>query len=243
MGGRAPYATERRIEGRVIGTAPIESVAIVKNGEVIWRRDESIDAAGGSDEQTFLLSFESESVPGQPRDMPRGWRHWRGTMTIAGATLVRAEPMGFRNVETQSMSADGNVVRFATLTRGDTSSIRLVLRGAGPSTTIVLALEDATETGGAPPMFRPPARVPGADVELRLAKLDEGRLVQPMPFDGYADGIVLKRLRAEDRRDVSIAFTDAESPHQGDYYYMRVRQIDDAVAWSSPAWVGGYPHR
>jgi hypothetical protein len=243
MGGRAQYATERRIQGRVIGTAPIESVAIMKNGEVIWRRDESIDAVGSGGDQTFLLSFESESVPGQPRDMPRGWRHWRGTMTIAGATLVRAEPLHFRNVEAQSMSLDGNVARFATLTRGDTSSIRLVLRDAGPSTTLALALEDAAETGGAPPMFRPPARVPGGNVELRLGELDGGRLVQPMPFDGYADGIVLKRLREADRRDVSIEFTDAESPHQGDYYYMRVRQIDDAVAWSSPVWVGGYPHR
>ena len=25
------------------------------------------------------------------------------------------------------------------------------------------------------------------------------------------------------------------------YYYVRVRQVNDAMAWSSPVWVGGFP--
>jgi len=30
---------------------------------------------------------------------------------------------------------------------------------------------------------------------------------------------------------------------QGDYYYVRVDQTNDAMAWSSPVWVGGYASR
>ena len=28
---------------------------------------------------------------------------------------------------------------------------------------------------------------------------------------------------------------------QGDYYFIRIRQANDALAWSSPVWVGGHP--
>ena len=29
----------------------------------------------------------------------------------------------------------------------------------------------------------------------------------------------------------------------GDYYFIRVEQVDDASAWTSPFWVGSYPTR
>ena len=39
MGSRVPFDRERRIEGRVIGTAPIESVTIVRNDQTVWSQD------------------------------------------------------------------------------------------------------------------------------------------------------------------------------------------------------------
>jgi hypothetical protein len=243
MGGRAPFATERRIEGRVIGTAPIESVTVVKNGEQLWQQRYALDGEPPSDAQTFLVSFESQSRPGEPRDMPRGWRHWIGTVAVSGARLVSAEPQSFHNAATQSFSMENGHVAFATHTRGDTSSIRLTLAAVEPTAAIEIAFEAARETGGAPPMFRPPALVPGGTARLGLADVAAGSLVHAAPFDGFADRIVLRRIAGEAHRDVRVDFVDSESPHQGDYYYLRVRQIDDAIAWSSPVWIGGYAHR
>jgi hypothetical protein len=34
-----------------------------------------------------------------------------------------------------------------------------------------------------------------------------------------------------------------ENGLQGDNYYVRVTQLDGAMAWSSPIWVGGYASR
>jgi hypothetical protein len=37
------------------------------------------------------------------------------------------------------------------------------------------------------------------------------------------------------QRDVSLTFTSAEQGER--YYYVRVIQVDDQMAWSSPIWV------
>jgi hypothetical protein len=42
--------------------------------------------------------------------------------------------------------------------------------------------------------------------------------------------------------DVSFEIED-EGSVQGDYYFVRVKQVDDAMAWSSPIWVGGFEPR
>ena len=76
----------------------------------------------------------------------------------------------------------------------------------------------AKTCGSAPPFYREHQKIPGTDVRLRLAELQKGRLEQAMAFQGYPDSIVLRRI-------------------------VRVRQANDAMAWSSPIWVGGYPSR
>ena len=75
MGQRAEYAPTRQIEGRVIGTAPIESIVLLKNDEPIWEEDYLSDRSGGGGTQRLLLSFHSDEAPVNRGDAPRGWRH------------------------------------------------------------------------------------------------------------------------------------------------------------------------
>ena len=44
MGQRAPAAETRVVSGRVVGTAPIESITLFKNDEPIWQEDHLTDA-------------------------------------------------------------------------------------------------------------------------------------------------------------------------------------------------------
>ena len=44
-------------------------------------------------------------------------------------------------------------------------------------------------------------------------------------------------LNTGDDADADLATDDAAST--GDYYYLRVNQLDGSRAWSSPWWVGG----
>lgn len=53
-----------------------------------------------------------------------------------------------------------------------------------------------------------------------------------------------KRLDAEmkDRKKGSYFAVNGER-RRGDYYFVRLRQIDGGMAWSSPVWIGGFSKR
>ena len=107
MGSRAPFSDVREIAGRVIGTAPIGSIALIKNEEELWSEDYSLDTAGGAPAD-LLLTFYSEETPVHMGDAPRGWRHWRGRLTVAGAPRCgpsRARISSIRRPSTWSRAA------------------------------------------------------------------------------------------------------------------------------------------
>ncbi len=51
---------------------------------------------------------------------------------------------------------------------------------------------------------------------------------------------MLRRLVRDGKQERQFEFVDDDNPRQGDYYYVRVVQANDAIAWSSPVWIGGY---
>ena len=238
------YAKTRNIKGRVIGTAPIDSITLYKNDEPIWNRNYLIDdRARLATEMVIRLSFRSDATPLNWGDAPRGWRHWRGSLMVEDAGLKAATPTDFINPKTQYLEHEGNTVEFATITRGDESSIELHLTGIGARAEIVLRLEETRETGSAPPFYRRHATIRASELRLALRDMVRGRLERESSIDDYADSVILRRVIRHGAREVAFEYSDSVAPRQGDYYYVRVRQANDAMAWSSPIWVGGYPSR
>ena len=84
--------------------------------------------------------------------------------------------------------------------------------------------------------------MPAAEVALELRGLATGNVQRELAFDGYVDTVTLRPVIAAGELDVSFTMED-EGARQGDYYYVRIVQANDAIAWSSPIWVGGYPPR
>lgn len=243
MGQRAAYSEARTISGRAIGTGPIRSVTLFKNDEVLWQEEYLLEDNAGS-EQELLLSFNSDETPAFNGDAPRGWRHWRGELQVNGAELITAIPQDFYNPATQYFQQDENLISFATITRGDTSSIRLRLAEVSQDASISIILEEATETGSAPPFYRLHATIPATTAELNLAEIVDGKMVRSLPQAEYPnDNVTLRRVISDGERDVSFTVSDVENADQGDYYYFRVEQANDEIAWSSPVWVGGFSSR
>ena len=243
MGTRAPFAEARRIEGRVVGTAPIDTVTVVRNDTVIWERDVATLGDDAAADGIYQLTFETSSVPLHPRDNPRGWRHWAGTLKVSGATVVSATPRDFQDLAATEFEAVGiGAFEFRTQTRGETSSIALELSDVTESATLDLDLMEAMETGGAPQIFSQHNLVPAAKVTLRLADMEDGRTAAELPIGPWVDRVVLRRVVTEGPRDLTFSMEDTGTL-QGDYYYVRVTQMNDAIAWSSPIWVGGYGKR
>lgn len=240
MGQRARYAESREIAGRVIGTAPIRSVTVFKNDHML--QEWSYNDVTGND---LALTFYSESYPYHPDDNPRGWRHWRGSIEVDNASLASAELVDLQNLAMQSLErdpADPNRLLFSTLTRGDHSTLLLKFDGPSDQAVVTVNLQPATETGSGPPQLRRHQRIPGGQAVLSLAGSTETAVSQDMSFDGYLDSITLSR-QGSMPLETDFSLVDQANPRQGDYYFVRVRQADEGLAWSSPTWVGGSPSR
>ncbi len=245
MGQRIPFQKNRKIEGKVIGTVPISSITVVKNDEEIWRKDYlTVKSGNFVDEEEFYITFSSESFPMHPQDNPRGTRGWNGRLEIEGADILSFEGSDFLHPEVSNLERDPdnmNALLFSTGTRGDTSSIKLKLANIQRGAQVKLNFNPAREQGS-PTRFRPAARIGRASVTLSFDDLKKGQARKAIPLDVYRDRVTFRRVINTGEKVVEFALAD-ESQMQGDYYYVRVVQANDAMAWSSPIWVGGVATR
>lgn len=241
MGKRAPYSAERTIAGRVIAAWPIAEIFILKNGSPIWHHDYITGSVDQTVTQgTFKLSFGSDSHPHHEHDNPRGWKHWSGTITIDGAKLADATGLDFSNTQSQYLSVnDDDEILFSTISRGDESSIDLTLTNISPDATLTIALNAGREFGGGPPTFRQPQAFEAKTIKIALRDANGKSTHQHVPMADYVDHVRARRIITDGPRDVSFELTD-QGTLQGDYYYVRAVLTNDAIAWSSPVWIGGY---
>lgn len=240
MGQRIPFTEDRQIQGRIIGTSPIDEITVFKNGETLWTENyRTQQDLTEPQDGTYQLVFQSSSIPYHPYDNPRGRRHWRGTVELIDATLNDARGFNFKNLNPHGIEQDGNILRFQTSTRGNSSSILLELENVSSASTLVINVAESVETGGGPPKVRRHQRVPGSKVELELKNLTDGMVQTTIDLVGYIDHIKLRKVRTDGAKDVTFSLTDKDHMH-GDHYYVRVVQANDAIAWSSPIWVGGF---
>ena len=77
-------------------------------------------------------------------------------------------------------------------------------------------------------------------MNFSLQGLGENVLEENRNFQAWSDKVILRRVVEEGVMATNFEFTDNGSPRQGDYYYVRVKQANDAYAWSSPTWIGGF---
>ncbi len=239
MGERLRPTDTRRLTAKAMGTAPITEVAIIKNGDVVYSKR---PAAAPLKSKSFVeVSFDSSTEP-VIRDNPRGNRPWKGSLTVKGASLVSARPTNFLNIHFEKAEVDTanpNRVNFYMVTRGRADKILLELDGASRSTGITVELEKTTEMGGAPPMLRPSADLPKLTVNLPFSDLKDGRSFQQWPVDQAWDRIAVEVINPNASMDFDLDYSDTGKHRDGDYYYVRVSQLNGAQAWSSPIWVGG----
>jgi hypothetical protein len=226
-----------------MGTAPIDRIAVVKNGEVIFSR--SYLTAPLTDHAWLLLGFQSSSeVFSPPRDNPRPYRVWEGTLQVTGARLLSVGTPGFDNLYLERAEREAerpDVIRFRLETRGRKDTMLIELEGASSATALRFHLEPTQEHGYAPPIVRPPAALSGEDFSLALADLEDGQLERELPVGPHTDGVTVETIDPEGALDMEFEYTDLLETAPGDYYYVRVTQLDGAQAWSSPFWIGEKP--
>ncbi len=244
MGRRIEYSAQRKIEGRVLGTAPIDTVDVVKNGRVLVTTRHLTKAA--APEGWVQVAFYSQSED-LIRDAPRGDRIWQGTLHVTGADLVSAEFAGQGNFEGEWVKrdeADSTLIHYRITSRGAEKRLLLHLRGASNATRLQLHSESTNEEGVTFPRTYVAAKgIPEVDIEFDYTQFAGGEQTRSIPAGRYTDAVTVRWVDPGGALDQPIAYTDREPPADGDYYYLRVTQLDGRMAWSSPWWVGGIPVR
>lgn len=242
-GERVAASDTRDISGRVIGTAPIAKIELLRNGEVIDTRD----LAGDSDSTKVQVTFDSDSAPvASSRDLPRNGREWIGYIKLSGASLGSVDTTALVNDARQAAAinpADPQRVDFITWTRGQPSGFSFDTVPGEGDMTLDMTLGASAEDTDVSPLGRPPARIPAARMIVSLDELKRGMVTRRYAVDGYRDTVTFELVRDPIEKDVSFEFHDQHNFGGGDYYYVRVTQVDGNMAWSSPVWVGGFDPR
>ncbi|MBM4204800.1 MAG: DUF3604 domain-containing protein [Gammaproteobacteria bacterium] len=245
MGTRAPMDTSRRISGQVIGTAPLQTVTVLKNDQVLWSQSYVDAPADKSAPVQIALEFTSSSEPLNPRDNPRGWRPWVGTVQVQGAKIVSGAPAAAANTtlwKTAAVAGTGNTWSFSTASRGNTSTLIYTLDEVKSGASILISIDAGREFGGAPPVFREHQPVEPVTLSVRMADLRDGAQTARINVKDYQDQITVRRWQPGTTREATFEVNDAGQV-VGDWYQVRVTQTNDGVAWSSPVWIGGNaPH-
>jgi hypothetical protein len=237
-GRRTPYSADRRIHASVSGTAPLDRFEIIKNGEVIYtRRFAQAEMQPSSRVEVAFYSSSEAFI----RDNPRGYRPWTGYVDIEGAQVNGFEPY-FNNPANSFLRQDPgnpNRIQFRDETRGAAEPFLLQLTGVSPSTRLIFHLDQSVEHGAAPTPVRPPATIPASVAMLSFSEMNQGIVTKELPVDRHIDWISAQLVNRAAPLDGELDYRDTGNPQPGDYYYLRVTQLDGARAWSSPIWVGG----
>jgi hypothetical protein len=240
MGTRQEYTEIRSVKGLVKGTAPIVSIDLIKNGDVIDTHDYvKTDIKSHS---FIQVGFESESEVFSGRDNPRGYRPWKGWIEVKNATILGVTAPGFFNTRAEWARLDAespNRVMISTATRGRLNNMVLELEGVSEKTSIRVVLEEGTENGSAPVVIRPFAKIPGADLTFSFSDMKDNEIVHEFRVGRHTDRLSLTAINPSVSMDREFTFEDKTEPGNGDYYYVRARQLNGGLAWSSPFWVGG----
>jgi hypothetical protein len=246
MGSRIPFSQRRIIQGEVVGTAPIDMISIFKNGSVVWektysRPQERIAVASGA---YVKFSVYSDSRPFKDQqDLPRQGREWLGYLEVSEGTLLSVTPGKGRWEQVRINPSNEQRVDYLLHTRGNHSGFIAEISMLDEDLEFDIVIKEGHEDELESPRTRPPAPTPQVSQRVSLDELRRGDVVRRINVQGYNDEITLRLIEPQSPLEQQFEFVDARDPRIADYYYVRIRQIDDEYAWSSPIWVGGFDAR
>jgi hypothetical protein len=236
MGSTGPAGGPRKIECRVSGTAPVDAIDVIKNGKIVYTKRYLQTEV--SNETLVQLSFESSTEVFGEREVPRGDRPWSGVVRVDGADLIGVANPWHQHPGTFRTFLGRGTLKFELHTRGRSSSLILRLRGASPETRLRIHTMPTKELAGSGGDSRVPQALPAAQTVVRLGSLDGQVERKEFQVLEHTDALSVQIIPAGGSLDQEFEYTDQDEPKAGDYYYVRVRQVDGAMAWSSPVWAG-----
>ena len=207
----APGAALPPFEVSVAGTAPIEAVDFFRDDHLMERHDALAGpAAAFGPCDRVRVAWRGASAPG---NWERARMHWDGELRIEGAQVMAASPWAFDTPDEGLTHIGAGRVAWRSVTAGDWDGVVLTLDRPDQALltfcTEPLSVQCHLGTVG-PSGWLEEQQAPWRCLEIRrLPSVDP-----PAAF--------------------SHAFTDPAPQAGWHAYWVRVRQLDGAYAWSTP---------
>jgi len=204
------------IRAEVIGTAPILSVEIVKNGHVIheWNNEFKDDASmtllwGNRVEAEDLTSFDESVWSYHLRSVD-----WKGGVSPSGGggKINLVGTCSFDYPKDKIVSDGGKGPNWESSTRGDWDGVTLLL--ASKNMKIKADLGDY-------------------HVSIDTEDLSPGVNTRQL---GESDRLLIVKGTPKERHS-TFTVDDRSHLYTWNYYYARVLQVNGEMAWSSPIWI------
>lgn len=230
MGSLLPPAQSAKFRGSVHGTAPIEQLMLWKNGEVVYVEDYAeVVGTQAVESEYFEIRFWSDSYPRAKGALARQWRRWRGTLEVVGGDILELSSPQNDNPYTEYAKFrddDRSIVDFFLKTRGSYKSVLVRVKPGQGDVNIRLS--------GIKESPLPLEAIQQYSAKYSLAEIGDSPLRVDVPVEDYDDHFLVRKVRPPQSLDRKIVIDHASPAVAGDYYYLRVRQSDGGLVWSSP---------
>ena len=215
MGSECVTSDRPRFQGVVHGTAPIATIELRRDLEIVWTLDElSAPPPDWSQPATrahLRLAWSGANSKNRPKVA-----HWDGGLTLTGGRILGATPYNLGHPEEGLTGIGEQAVTWTSHTSGEEDGVWLDLEvtpdaSLNFSTPVLRQTIPLNDIGGEPLVI--PAG--GVDLQLELRWVREA----PGPLD------------------IEWSWTD-ENPLPGEHaYWLWVTQRDGEAAWSSPIFI------
>lgn len=231
MGQELPYTRDREIRVDVSGWNQVDRVEVLKNNRVI-HRDFPMDRLTSAEswDRPVLIRFDYGWGPWPAL----GWDRiadWEFELNVEGGVLEAVHPCFTpgpldENRRDRIISWNEQGVRIQSFTAleqqvDDFSQKAVVLKArGGPETRLTVSIKE-------------PAEVVQTLLFKDLAESNEPIFTHPFPWESA----VVQRIVFSEHAETSFTIHDEDRGEETNWYYVRVVQSNDQLAWSSPIWV------
>ncbi len=214
MGREIRSTTQPELSVLAHGEEAIWKVDIVKDGRVVhtWTNEEVED---NSVITILWRNWYPDHVFDRVAAGFRGGlagRVWDGTLTVAGSGIESVFPCSFTLPRDKITAIGQNAVSWTSFTRGDWDGVSVGLDKIDRNTS--LAFKSGPKT-----FALQPGRMKERIAVMPAGDLSEIAIIRGKPAN----------------KTVSFEWKDTEEA--GEYYYVRVTQIDGEEAWASPVYL------
>ena len=231
MGESIPFSGKREITVNTTGWDKIEKVEIVKNNNVI-HRDFPIDRKISSScwNKPVLMRIEFGWGPWAALELARVCE-WEMKIEISGGVINDIQPC-FQSGPYEESRRNLIYERTKSSCKVKSYTSRSQAFAEIPTNAVVLNISGNPDTKVSVSLVKPDE----IQINKRLKELAEKNdVIFTGPFPD--ESIILHSLVFAEHYKTEFAITDNETSGSVDWYYIRVKQENGQLAWSSPIWV------